>query len=361
MHTVATTPGTSADPAEPTALSHAPTFAELVLSDPVRAALTARLRRLPALPAGPGQPEDPEGADRLLTLCHQAFAAALPVELLQPLLDFGRHSAAPGVLLVRNLPEEAALPPTPGPDDSAPPGAHVARGVLLGLSALLGEPMGVRTEKAGRLVHDVVPLRSGARTQTNQSSSVFLNFHSDIAYDATGRYDLANPDFLVLNCLRADREGHGATHYADARDLCALLDGPTLTRLRSPLYQLNAPGNYTRAHADGREVLSEPVPLLSGPCEHPQITLSANGVHAMTRGARDALDRLQTACRRVAHAVQPAPGTALLVNNRKGIHARSPFTARYDGRDRWLQRTYVRRELWTIRYRADAARPRVHD
>ena len=51
---------------------------------------------------------------------------------------------------------------------------------------------------------------------------------------------------------------------------------------------------------------------------------------------------------------------ALLINNRKGVHARSSFTARYDGEDRWLQRTYVRRSLWSIRYRVTPENRRVH-
>ena len=42
-----------------------------------------------------------------------------------------------------------------------------------------------------------------------------------------------------------------------------------------------------------------------------------------------------------AHQVRLEPGTALLINNRKGLHARSQFSARYDGRDRWLQRAFV--------------------
>lgn len=49
-----------------------------------------------------------------------------------------------------------------------------------------------------------------------------------------------------------------------------------------------------------------------------------------------------------------------MINNRKGLHARSQFTARYDGRDRWLQRTYVRRDHWSIRYRATSGSRRVH-
>jgi L-asparagine oxygenase len=35
----------------------------------------------------------------------------------------------------------------------------------------------------------------------------------------------------------------------------------------------------------------------------------------------------------------------LVIHNRKCAHARSRFEAGFDGRDRWLQRVYVRRSL----------------
>lgn len=328
-----------------------PTYLDLVLPDASRVALGAELARV-VRPS--------EDIDRAMTRYHRAFAQ-LPEQLLQHLLDFGRHIDTPGVALVRNLPTDEVLPPTPldgGP--SRDKRSYVAEGVLLGLSGLLGEPVGVLTEKSGQLIHDVVPVEGGARTQTNQGSKVFLNFHSDIAYDAIGRYDVANPDFLVLHCLRADPDGVAATHYADARDICAALDDKVLGTLRSPLFRLNAPGGYTRAYAGGSAVLSDPVPLLSGPVEHPEITVSANGVATLTRSAQKAFEQLQEACRAVAHTVLLRPGQALLVNNRKGVHARSAFEARYDGRDRWLQRTYVRRSLWSIRYRVTSENRRVH-
>ena len=40
----------------------------------------------------------------------------------------------------------------------------------------------------------------------------------------------------------------------------------------------------------------------------------------------------------VAQGVYLQPGQTLLINNRKGAHSRTPFTARFDGTDRWLQR-----------------------
>jgi L-asparagine oxygenase len=333
------------------AAAPAVTLGTIALTDDVRDAIGAGLAALP----------DPNtDIDLAMARFHQVFAG-LPTGQLQQILDFGRHIDTPGVTLISNLPVDAALPATPsdgGP--SRDKTSFVAEGVLLGLSGLLGEPLGVLTEKAGQLVHDVIPVAGGSKTQTNQGSEVFLNFHSDIMHDVIGRYDVANPDFLVLSCLRADHEGVAATHYADARDISAALDPQVLETLRSPLFRLNAPGSYTRNIAGDAEVLSDPVPLISGNAECPEIAISANGVRALTGGAQAALDQLQDVCRSVAHKVLLRPGQALLINNRKGVHARSSFTARYDGEDRWLQRTYVRRSLWSIRYRVTPENRRVH-
>ncbi|MBF9068082.1 TauD/TfdA family dioxygenase [Streptacidiphilus fuscans] len=295
------------------------------------------------------------------TARYRQIFSQLPTEQLQQILDFGRHSDTAGVGYVRNLPVDPELPPTPvdgGP--SRLKKTFVSEGVLLGLTGMLGEPVGFTTEKDGQLVHDVIPVSGGETTQTNMGSSTFLNFHNDIVYDEIGRYDVSNPDFLVLHCVRADHDGIAATHYADARDIIRAVDERTAEILRSPQFRLNAPGSYVRNFAAGEDVLSDPVPLISGPEEFPEIASSANGVVPMTTSAQAALDRMREACREVAHEVFLRPGDALLINNRKGVHARSQFQARYDGQDRWLQRSYVRRSQWTIRYRAVAGR-RVHN
>jgi L-asparagine oxygenase len=327
------------------------TFEELELSDETRAALARELEPL----ANPC-----DDIDRSLAVLHAAFAR-LPVGQLQLILDFGRHADTPGVALVRNLPVDRDLPDTPVDGRPSPhKKTFVAESVLMGLSQLLGEPVGFTTEKSGQLIHDVVPVSDGAATQTNQSSEVFLNFHNDIVHDAVGRYDVSNPDFLVLNCLRRDAAGEALTYYADARDVSLELAPEVLETLRAPLFRLNAPGSYVRDVAGGAQVLSEPVPIISGPARCPEIAVSANGVRGLDPKAQDALVELQRACRAVAHEVLLEPGTALLINNRKGLHARARFAARHDGKDRWLQRTYLRRSLWAIRYRGVPGDRRVH-
>lgn len=327
------------------------TFTEFVLTDNVRDAIGELLE---------SSPNPVDDIDRSLTWLRIVFAA-LPIELLQGILDFGRHVDTAGVALVRNLPVDPVLPATPvNGEPSALKRTFVAEGVLLGLSQLLGEPVGVTTEKGGRLVHDVVPVSTGAMSQTNQSSAAFLNFHSDIVYDDFGRFDLPNPDFLVLNCLRQDRNAEAVTYYADARDVIGDLPADVVQTLRTPQFRLNAPGSYVRDHAGGAAVLSDPIAIISGPPSAPGIVVSANGVVGLTGEADASLAELQRSCRAVAHEVRLERGTALLINNRKGLHARSQFLAQHDGQDRWLQRTYLRRSLWDIRYRSTADSRRVH-
>ena len=316
------------------------TYGEIVLVDEIRDALSSALVPFP----------DPAGdIDRSLIQLHVVFSR-LPFGQLQQLLDFGRYSDTPGVMAVRNLPTDPHLPPTPvdgGP--SLQKKTFVAEGVLLGLSQLLGEPVGFTMEKDDRLIHDVVPVSAGAAAQTDQSSPVFLNFHNDIVHDEIGRYDVSNPDFLVLNCLRQDVDAEAVTYYADARDIMRTLSPQTARTLSEPLFRRNAHGSLVRDVANGADVLSAPTQVTSGPPDSPEIVISANGMHGLTIEARRALYDLQLACQGVAHQIKLEPGSALLINNRKGLHARSQFSARHDGRDRWLQRTYVRRNLWSIR------------
>jgi L-asparagine oxygenase len=327
------------------------TYGGVVLADEVRDAIGSALRSFP---------NPVLDIDAALASLHAVFAQ-LPIGPLQEILDFGRHSDTPGVLLVRNLPTDQDLPATPiDGRPSTEKKTFVAEAVLLGLSQLLGEPVGFTTEKNGGLVHDVVPVSAGATSQTNQSSHVFLNFHNDIVYDESGRYDAANPDFLVLNCLRQDAGKEAVTYYADARDISSRLDTGIVQTLRTPLFRLNAPGSYVRDVANGADVLSSPLAVISGPSDSPEIVISANGVRGLTDEAGQALKDLQQACQEAACQVMLEPGTALLINNRKGLHARSQFLAQHDGRDRWLQRTYIRRSLWSIRYRKVPGDRRVH-
>lgn len=48
---------------------------------------------------------------------------------------------------------------------------------------------------------------------------------------------------------------------------------------------------------------------------------------------------------RVQQDVAVGPGSLLIVDNYRAVHGRRPFTARYDGTDRWLKKLTVSRNL----------------
>lgn len=284
----------------------------------------------------------------------------LPAELEQQIAAFARTPDSPGVLLVDGLPVDPALPATPAGHATPSRASFIGEGCLLGLSCLLGEPIGFLSEKSGDLIHNVTPVAAGAYTQSNQGSKVFLNYHNDTVFDPGGNYHRLNPDFLILLCMRADPAGRALTYYADARDITRALAPADLELLGQPLYRMAAPSTYTRERAGGQRVWSVPYPVLSGPASSPEISIAANGVRAVTPEAQAALDRLVAVLDdpRVHGVVALRPGHALLINNRKGLHARSVFEPGFDGRDRWLLRTYLRRSLWDLRHRT-TERPRV--
>jgi alpha-ketoglutarate-dependent taurine dioxygenase len=58
-----------------------------------------------------------------------------------------------------------------------------------------------------------------------------------------------------------------------------------------------------------------------------------------------ALRALRTAANQVKRWVRLDTGDLLVIDNRRAVHARSQFTARFDGTDRWLQRMCAIRDL----------------
>lgn len=294
-----------------------------------------------------------EAFDRVLLQIHRIFAD-LPELLLEAILAFGRHPDIEGAMLLKNMPTDEDLCDTPPNGERVKDKkTFVSEGCALGITQLIGEPVGYLSEKSGEIIHNVVPVQSGCYTQSNQGSKVFLNFHNDIVYDDCGSYHEKNPDFLVLYCLRDDPTGQAFTYFCDARDLCRLLDKDDLEILRRPLFRTAAPSSYTREAQKGKVVWSKPMPILKGPMEYPEICVSANGLQAMMPEAETSFNHLRQLCmdNRICQKVLLQPGDALLINNRKGLHARNMFEPAFNGKDRWLQRTYVRRDLWDLRER----------
>jgi L-asparagine oxygenase len=222
---------------------------------------------------------------------------------------------------------------------------------------LLGEPVAYAEEKDGVLVQDVFPVRSQRTTPSNESSAVSLEFHTELTFSRTApdqSFDVAAPDFVLLLGLRSFRSRSATTSVVEARDLCARLDATHVAALREPQFQLRAPYSFVRDGSEARP-WSPALPLIRGTREAPSMAFDiACGVRALSAEADDALRALRAACAdpAIQRRVQLRRGDLLVIDNSRCAHARSEYEARFDGRDRWLKRAYVRRSVRTLTSRS---------
>lgn len=315
--------------------------ARIALNPTARGRLQRELQRLPA--AG-------DDLDGLLAALLQA-ASHLPLDAVRGLLRFRAAPQAPGAVLLTGLPVGEDLPPTPTDRVRASPmaGSASERAILL-VAILLGEPVAYAAEKDGALVQNVFPTRSQRSTPSNESSAIGLEFHTEVIYSTATpaqSFDVAAPDFVLLLALRSPPDRSAVTSMVDARDLCRALDPAHLAVLRQPWFRLRAPRSFMGA-GDAPRPESPALALVRGPADAPTVAFDiACGVRGLSPEAVAALDGLRRACADPAlqRRVQLRPGDLLAIDNNRCAHARSPYDARFDGQDRWLLRTYVRRSI----------------
>lgn len=261
------------------------------------------------------------------------LADRLPQGLRRALQDFRLYGNRDGVLLLRGLPTDPVLPQTPR--DNRPSGKiSFISELLLGMfGAKLGEVIGYAQEKHGALIHDITPSRGQEREQSSEGSRVQLEMHTERCFHPH------LPSHVLLYCLRSDHSREAATFYAGIEAIRPYLSSNDLQALFEPQFRTGIDysfGNLATAKANG-PVMS----VLYGNRSEPFIRYDLDLMEGLNNRARRALSRLHDAIRASTRQVCLEAGDLLVIDNRRAVHGRRPFSARYDGRDRWLQRVYV--------------------
>ncbi|MFG3705942.1 TauD/TfdA family dioxygenase [Micromonospora sp. NPDC047670] len=196
----------------------------------------------------------------------------------------------------------------------------------------LGHEYGYRAEKGGNLVHDVRPRPDGAATQSNASSEVDLQLHTEVAFHEI------RPDFVLLYGVRSPQP-RPATRLVRIADAVGECSPETVRRLREPRFRICAPDSFSLGGAavDG-------VRPIGGTPGWPTIRWHSS-IAGDDPADKAAIMEFRAAAERVAHRVRLAPGSLLAFSNSRCLHGRDAFEAHYDGRDRWLLRTYVLRDI----------------
>jgi L-asparagine oxygenase len=276
-------------------------------------------------PAAPAAPVN--STDFLRGVAHAG--RTLPAAVYDALVDFVDDAPASGALLIKNMPL-GDLPPTPEDPLLVSKADRVSELSLLTVGRVLGRPVGYLPEHGGDVVQNISPTRRNADRQVSTSSKSMLEFHTEAAFHPH------RPRYLLLLCLRGDPSA--ATTLCSIR---AVLD--TLSpRSRSVLFQPRFTTGIDESYAGGRSAArSVQRPVLYGDPENPKLWLDADLMNGVDDEAQRALDELARLVREHATGVTLAAGDLLVVDNDIAVHGRTPFTPRFDGTDRWLQRTFV--------------------
>ncbi|PZT70944.1 clavaminate synthase [Streptomyces sp. SW4] len=285
------------------------------------------------------------------------MAHELPRPLRRALVDYRLTGRPHAGFVITGLPvDEAALGPTPTRYQERPdrPELHRAEAVLLLVGSLLGEPFAFHSQQDGRLVLDLFPVAGHENQQLGSGSHTALDWHTEDAFHPL------RADWMMLLGLR--NHDRVATTFAALDDLRL---APAVRRvLFEKRFHILPDESHTQAFnlatgADGADdagrfarigtmaTRPEPVALLEGDPRSPWLRVDPPFMRAQDGDpeAADALRALLAAVQEQLTDVRIGPGDLFVLDNKRAVHGRRPFTPRYDGTDRWLKRLNLTADL----------------
>ncbi|WP_313085751.1 TauD/TfdA family dioxygenase [Pseudomonas sp.] len=258
-----------------------------------------------------------------------------PAQIAQ-ILHFRMLGNAQGFLLL----EAAAIgdiPPTPPSRTELRKPDATSEHLLLQATALLGEPIGYAQESGGHIVNNFFPQRQHSRAATSDSYDTELDLHTENAFHAV------QPDYLLLLCLRQDPAAEAITYIASIDRLLERLSHEQRAFLLTEPY--NFLSDYDATGKNRRIDINRHQTVLYGDPDSPFFRFDPQFMVAYSDRAQRALDTLRALAWEVVEPVRLRQGDLLIIDNRRTAHARSPFSARFDGSDRWLQRAFASSNL----------------
>lgn len=321
-------------------------------------------------------PHDVENIDRLLTdlakrcsriddpmfLKHATvFAHDLPRHLRLALHEFKLLEDGEGTCLISGLPvDDERIGPTPPHWRYRPEHSPALREEMFFFlcSTLLGEAIAWATQQDGYLIHEVVPIKEYETEQIGFSSQRYLEWHTE---DAFHPY---RPDYLGLLCLRNPTE----TSTVISSVTCLKLSASGRQLLFEPHFTIRPDDSHLEKNrAVDRKSLEEifkdieqidytsinrmsevpdKIAVMFGDPAAPYLRVDPYFMNPVAdEAAAGALRELVEQLEENLKEYILRPGQILFIDNYRAVHGRPPFRANYDGRDRWLKRLNLARDL----------------
>ncbi|MFZ9629080.1 MAG: TauD/TfdA family dioxygenase [Ilumatobacteraceae bacterium] len=281
----------------------------------------------------PDVPDDLAPGDERFVRRAGHAGRTLPESVYTALVDFAEQPHRSGAILLRNLPM-GTLPATPPTPTSPTTKDRTSEFTLLTIARMMGHPVGYQPEHGGDVIQNLVPVASSATRQVSTSSAIDLMYHTEAAFHPH------RPRYLLLACLRGDAAA--VTTLSSIREVLPLLPAATVDVLFQRRFRTAVDESYLHGR---RNRLGEPVSVVSGTRDEPTMVFDEDLMVGIDAEADDALRDLGRMVRAHHTGVALESGDVIVVDNTLAVHGRTPFVARYDGTDRWLQRSMVVSDL----------------
>ncbi|MCG6137825.1 MAG: arginine beta-hydroxylase, Fe(II)/alpha-ketoglutarate-dependent [Nostoc sp. LLA-1] len=300
--------------------------------------------------------EDPYFLQEVSVIAHE-----LPRRIRRFLNDFRLLEPSSGICIISGYPiSDEKIGKTPSHWKYRPEISPTLEEEILFIlfSSLLGEVVGWSTQQAGHLVHDVLPIKGHEYEQLGSSSEELLTWHSE---DAFHPY---RGDYLGMMCLR--NYERAATTVASIETI--QLEPDEVQILFEPRFTIRPDESHLEKNKSDVKTLSnvsidllksayqqinqmnknpEKIAVLYGDPQHPYIRIDPYfmGELKEDQQAQGILNKLIKAIDAKLIDMILQPGDFCFIDNFKAVHGRKPFKARYDGKDRWLKRVIITRDL----------------
>lgn len=227
-----------------------------------------------------------------------------------------------------NIPVTEIIPPTPVAYTARiPKQTYQAEGVIGAVSLSLGSLFGYE-ETSKFVMYDIYPVKGYEKSRSFVNSKKMLSFHTD-----GSAHPKLSPDFVLLYCIRSDDDA--VNWVADLDVLLQQLPSEVTGLLMRPLFKhlvCQSPEEYIVK------------PILFRDRGVFTIQYDEDNVFGTSPEAIESQAVLNSILRKVAVKIENRENSLLVVNNRRCVHARSSFTPKFAGEDRWIKGAFVTKE-----------------
>ncbi|MET1079693.1 MAG: TauD/TfdA family dioxygenase [Pseudomonas sp.] len=250
----------------------------------------------------------------------------LPERLVSALATLSQPHLNEGFLLIRNLPlPDMGFTPLSRRKTISDSGLNRTKHLKTLINSQIGIVYTFDSKQNQDHVESIFPIREDANRQIN-SNSDFLEWHVEDGFHPL------RADFVSLLCLRGDPD---AFTYICPMSYVDLADD-VLDTLTQPRYLIQVDDTFNQMVARLQFKTS-----VFDSSQRNEVVYDPSYMSCLDPEAERAFRLLGEQIQAKHLAIALKAGDMLIFDNKKVVHARSPYSPRYDGTDRWLLRSLM--------------------